>query len=307
MSHFSVLVITDNKPTEDALNDILAPWHEFECTGWNNQYVIDEDVTEESLGYGEGDLLKALSYHGLEDKVVADESEVNREVDHKYGYAIVKDGKLIKAVNRTNPNNKWDWWVIGGRFSGHLRLKPGATPTLGRRGLMGAHADDHPIATDQAMLSDVDLHTMREEARARALQLWDEVHETVADKPEFQTWDEIRESAGGIAAGIDIARERFWGQPAVAALKERFPRSWGLDRELDAAKRTRDEYGQRNADDAIGTFAFVKDGQWIERGQMGWFACVANEKDRAAWSAEFNKMLDALPPTTWLTVVDCHI
>jgi hypothetical protein len=303
MSHFSVLVITDNKPTEDALNDVLAPWHEFECTGWNNQFVIDVDVTEESLDYGEGDFLKALSYHGLEDKIVAEESEVDREAEHKYGYAVVQDGKLIKAVNRTNPNKKWDWWVMGGRFSGHLSLKPGSTPTLGRRGLMGSHSDDHPLAADQAMVADVDLHTMREEARNRALKLWDEVHETVTDLPPIEDWDQLRKSA----PTIDAARKQYWEQPAVVALKERFPDSWGLDRQVDAAKRARDEYGQREADNAITTFALVKEGQWIKRGEMGWFACVSNEKDQADWSSEFNKMLDTLPSTAWLTVVDCHI
>lgn len=284
MSHFSVLVITEQQPTEDALNDILAPWHEFECTGWNNQYVIDADVTEESLGYGEGDLNKALSYHGLEDKIVADEADVNREIDHKYGYAIVRDGKLIKAVNRTNPNKKWDWWVVGGRFSGRLLLKSGVT-------------------VNQAMLCTIDLHAMREDARSRAIKLWDEVHETVSGLPTIEDWNQIRKTA----QSIDAARERYWAQPAVTALKERFPKSWGLDREVEAAGRARDEYGQREADDAISTFAFVKDGQWIERGEMGWFACVANEREQADWSAEFNKMLDTLPPTAWLTVVDCHI
>lgn len=41
MSHFAVLVIGDNP------NEQLAPYHEFECTGKNDQYVQDIDVTEE--------------------------------------------------------------------------------------------------------------------------------------------------------------------------------------------------------------------------------------------------------------------
>src|SRR5579871_1381527 len=42
MSHFSVLVIGPN------VEEQLAPYHEFECTGDDNQYVIDEDQTEEA-------------------------------------------------------------------------------------------------------------------------------------------------------------------------------------------------------------------------------------------------------------------
>jgi hypothetical protein len=48
MSHFSVMVFTRGEPTEEELQRILLPWHEFECTGYDNQYVVDLDVTEES-------------------------------------------------------------------------------------------------------------------------------------------------------------------------------------------------------------------------------------------------------------------
>lgn len=41
MSHFAVLVIGDN------VNEQLVPYHEFECTGNNNQFVQDMDVTDE--------------------------------------------------------------------------------------------------------------------------------------------------------------------------------------------------------------------------------------------------------------------
>lgn len=33
MSHFSVLVITDRVPTDDVLEEVLLPFHEYECTG----------------------------------------------------------------------------------------------------------------------------------------------------------------------------------------------------------------------------------------------------------------------------------
>jgi len=41
MSHFAVLVIGDNH------EELLAPFHEFECTGNNDQYVQEFDKTEE--------------------------------------------------------------------------------------------------------------------------------------------------------------------------------------------------------------------------------------------------------------------
>ena len=37
MSHFSVMVIGGN------VEEQLQPYHEFECTGINDQYVVDVD------------------------------------------------------------------------------------------------------------------------------------------------------------------------------------------------------------------------------------------------------------------------
>ncbi len=48
MSHFALLVVT-NTNSEDELNAALAPFHEFECTGLDDQYVVDVDITDEYL------------------------------------------------------------------------------------------------------------------------------------------------------------------------------------------------------------------------------------------------------------------
>lgn len=45
MSHAACLVITDQEPTAAVLGRILQPWHEFECTGTDDQYVKDIDET----------------------------------------------------------------------------------------------------------------------------------------------------------------------------------------------------------------------------------------------------------------------
>ena len=42
-------------------------------------------------------------------------------------------------------------------------------------------------------------------------------------------------------------------------------------------------------------FCFVNDnGEWIERGQMGWFAMVANEKKKETWGEEFKSYVQSL-------------
>jgi hypothetical protein len=45
---------------------------------------------------------------------------------------------------------------------------------------------------------------------------------------------------------------------------------------------------------------------WVERGQMGWWACVSNEKKRSDWEQEVKALL-AKYPDLYAVNVDCHI
>lgn len=333
----------------------MAPYHEFECTGDDNEYVVDIDKTEEALAafnkatvsrmkspdgalhtlfdengnwkqefsregeYGRRELHVPAGHEKVE--VPASEQESAAQwISSYYGWGIAgkssgdetkygfieidAEGNVVRCVDRTNPNAKWDWYVVGGRWSGFLRAKPGTDVSLGRRGLLGAHADGHRLATDQAMLANVDLDTMRAEKRAEFELRWDKAHAAAAHLPAPLTWEEMEASH----PKIDTRREAYWAQEAIVALKAAFDNPWDLNEPLAAlAEKDRAAYGQRGANKALVTFALVKDGRWFERGKMGWWAMVADEKDAAAWSDEFAKLLNDLPPTTWLTVIDCHI
>ena len=57
----------------------------------------------------------------------------------------------------------------------------------------------------------------------------------------------------------------------------------------------------------ISVFAVVKDGKWYERGKMGWFGVVTDEKDKDEWREQVKQLLVSLPPDTLLTMYDCHI
>lgn len=55
-------------------------------------------------------------------------------------------------------------------------------------------------------------------------------------------------------------------------------------------------------------FAFITpDGEWNEKGEMGWCGCVSNEKKEVDWEAEFKDFIDNLDDDVLVTVVDCHI
>ena len=61
--------------------------------------------------------------------------------------------------------------------------------------------------------------------------------------------------------------------------------------------------------DKIGTpYAYVDtNGNWYERGVMGWFGISTNDKDEKSWDDEFKKFINNQKKSTIVTLVDCHI
>lgn len=281
MSHFTVLVIGEFPELQ------LAPYHEFECTGVDDEYVQDIDITDKVRE-------KGLDWFGMEGGAVSSEDQVNKQGAHKYGYAIVVDGELVKAVRRTNPNAKWDYYRVGGRWTGAFKLKEGASGVLGSPGLVTKPAQEG--YADQALKRDIDFEQMRSDAEAAARARWKKTQQ-ITDGETWDSWDTVRARHSSHAE----ARTEYWEQPAMKLLIE--AGEW----EDDDLLLDEDAYAQLRRDAECARFAFLRDGIWTEQGKMGWWATVSDETDEATWNRAFNEMLDGLPDDTLLTVVDCHI
>lgn len=307
MSHFSVMVIGQNVAAQ------LQPYHEFECTGTNDEFVQDIDVTaeikERMTGDGAETLDDALGFYGLEDKIVDDESKVEKvgdECAHKYGFAIVKDGQLVRAVTRTNPNKTWDWWVVGGRWSGFLKLKPGSTGELGERGLMGSCANAGAGRADVALKGSIDIAGMRDEAGTEAAATWDKaaaakVAAGLDENTTWESWDAVRAKHPG---DIEAARTEYHAQPAKAAISKVFD-SFFFN--ADALLVGREAYIEQARNAALSPYALVKDGQWFAKGRMGWWGMSDDKLTQDDWNRKVCELLNSLPDETQITIVDCHI
>ncbi len=296
MSHFTVLVISEkNLSDPKILGDILQPYHEYECTGIDDEYVIDVDVTEETKeafakhADGETDIIKfAKEWHGA--KAVQGD-----------------DGNSTKFVTRTNPNAKWDWWQLGGRFNEKLLAKD---PRAAKRGSK-SFLDTDPVGEgfDLLQRSNLDLDKMRDNAGSKAADKYDAMNLAVGNTDRTYTpWDILREAMTAAGRPIDEAREKFHAQPIVQVLsKAGFLSFWSGDQDIQDYLAGRDHMIQL-AREGVGVFyAVLKGGQWYQRGQMGWFGMSLDEKDRGEWRRECAKLLDETPGDHWLAVVDCHI
>lgn len=232
--------------------------------------------------------------------------------------ALDASGGDKDEVWQENPNRKWDWYVIGGRWGGYFRLKPGKKGKLGDPSTFDRIQGDSRDKTkvDQALKGDIDFDGMRAEEYAEGLAQYDAAASLFPDGkiPQLQrTWQQILNDK--TVPNIDEKRKLYHAQPAavlknnlrqrkdLTKLQERFA-VWG---DLEDYACTREEFAQRRANGAISTYAVLKDGQWFAKGEMGWFGMSNDELTETDWLQKFNEMIDALPDDTLLTVVDCHI
>lgn len=295
MSHFCVYVVGDD------VGEQLAPYHEFECTGLDDQYVQDIDKTEKAR--------QTYQRSGLDTPLREDEElpeNVSHEAwwisqyfgagilhpgearteAHKYGFVEVDEqGEVLRFVDRTNPNAKWDWWVVGGRWSNSLKTKFGYASEALRKDISFALAREiryrEACAEFDAWTALVAKHG--EPPLFTALLAEMPVQEARKQYHSHPIWVAMRDS------GVD-ALAHFWGCPVTF---------FGKDREA---------FAYRQALYEITPYAVVKDGKWLARGEMGWFGVSHDDvEDRLAWSESVVKMLEELPPDTRITVVDCHI
>lgn len=136
MSHFAVLVAVKDG---EELEDILEPYNE---QTEHQEYKEFHDMTDEVMDDWENKTMNGAYINGILTPAWDIKNDLVLEVQ-KYpmqlyyvdfetyvrDYAGFSAPLIINGEKRYgywhNPNAKWDWWVIGGRWNGMLRNKDG--------------------------------------------------------------------------------------------------------------------------------------------------------------------------------------
>ena len=173
----------------------------------------------------------------------------------------------------------------------------------GNSGLMGANKHD----ADQARKGDIDIEYMRMEAEASAREKYQKIAAVFAEGsiPKIKTWPEFLAEVKANTLTIDDARKAYHDQVPVQMCEA--AKVFDFFENLDSFQVSEEEYVRVARDAAIVPFALVKDGKWFEKGEMGWWGCVGNEKEQDHWNEEFAKLFDTISDDEIVTVVDCHI
>jgi hypothetical protein len=327
MSHFTVLVIGGD------VDEQLAPFQENNMGDCPRQYLEFQDQEDEyrdsfenesrkmvrlkdgSLVPTYDDMFRVQGHGVMSDgpsHVVPDDLE-QIKVPFKELYADFetyvkeyhgheeRDPETGRYGYWENPNRKWDWYQVGGRWSGFFKLKPGAKGALGERGVLGNVPS--PGHADQVTKGDVDWNAMRDDAEREARTHWNRMNDVIAGRP-FRAWDEVTREMKG--RPVEEMRTMYHSQPVIGDLQK--AGLLGFMADGLAEFREGVDAAARRARNSVGVpFAILKDGQWYERGRMGWFGTSSDEMSQDEWNAKFAELIDGLSDDTPLTLVDCHI
>jgi hypothetical protein len=306
MSHFTVLCIGKDPEGQ------LEPFNErTEVDEYQTGIVPDIDIASFRSHYTSVNLEDERN--SFTEKTVEENLKLTfEELYDKYGddwngksWKETPDGKLGE-FSTFNPDGKWDWFQLGGRWSGFLKLKKGVKGTKGEPGLFGTKSTKRGWC-DQALKKDIDFDGMRDAAGKEGEKHYKMVLKTFGGTiPTLDvTWDELIDETNHEynKLSIEQKREMYHSQPAMEEVKKHSDKlGWGF--ELKPYQSPIEDYVKRCRENAIGTFAVLVEDNWYEKGEMGWFGITHNENPN--WSSEFQKLLDSVDDDTLISLYDCH-
>lgn len=229
-----------------------------------------------------------------------------------YPQTVEQDGGIVAGA-------RWDWWSVGGRWTGYFDVKPEAlgSPQLinGVPGTMGQRNAD-PSKCDGGPRGMLDFEGMRAGAARKAEADWTAFHNAMSPYPDTRGWSYFRgKIIDGGSYTIDDARHDYRSQPGRIALRGTAIALRGTafeyfgDCPIDHFSPMLGPFTARAAAQEVPGYALLDlDGVWREPGRMGWLAMSdETDKSKAQYTEMANKYLDDLDPATILVVVDVHI
>ena len=176
-----------------------------------------------------------------------------------------------KPARWYNPNARWDWYCVGGRWRGQLKLLEG------RKGWYGSDYSEEERKQlekgrcDCAHVNDCDF-SRDQEVYNKALRFWDVV---VEGKPRT----EEEKDALFFVFKPEYYRQQFG---------------------------TRENYA-RHQSDFLPYAYLTPDGEWHETGRMGWWGMDDNTYEKREKKNTELRQYILSHPNEYIAIVDCHI
>ena len=272
MSHFTVMVITSDGDYEKALEPFDESIEVEPYISKTREKCIQELVEYKRRYDNHDEKFNRQWFEENFNDVNFYDGKSIYEAYKKYNdyYDYDEEGNVLSTYN---PNSKWDWYQLGGRWKGTLRLKEGAKVMReSDTSWTNSNEEVQEGYTDFAQVKDID---------------W---------SPDYKDLE---------------YHKRFWeinveGKPLKDGEKEEdFKSFWNAKYYLDKYG-TIDNYIDDNCN--ITTYAILNHGEWIEPGKMGWWGCShATEDGNMVYRQVYKDIIKNLNPEDYIAIVDCHI
>jgi hypothetical protein len=220
------------------------------------------------------------------------------------------DEETDRYCYRENKNCKWDWYQLGGRWRGFFKTKKNATGTIGTKSFYDKAPREGYV--DQCLRKDIDFEGMKEDSRKESQQEIDGIFEWMDGYMDnLETWNEIRDRF----ENVDEARAYYKNTPFKkrwdeGANAEKIPyclMSDPIESYCLKESNPKEAYINKQMKNCFVTFAVIKDGEWYERGDMGWWGITSNEKNEDEWSEQVFRLIVEADDNTMFSMYDCHI
>lgn len=387
MTHFSVVIITKEQPDGDLIENLMAPYKEYD--GEDGRFLRDVDITEETReqyatrterrykapdgtlhdpwtdefyrdptaeeeakhgpfhGFGVGggiswnskDWNDGKGYRGKIQFVPDGWTEVNiptselmsfpdfirdyheyesitewaqpdYDDEHAHGYFVINDaGEVTKVFRRYNPEGHWDWYEIGGRWSGELRV---IDPSL------GYPAQDHWTGKspengfDVSRRDNLDIDAMRSAVSGQRRKWFNDIAgragvELATLERMLHLYRDIHQKWLALDPRPRGNDYRDW---LIANVEEGETLHKVINATFDTPELKEGQTIEAYIADVVplSAHAMIIDGKWMQRGKMGWWASMHNEAmSHEEWTATVWKTIEQTPGDHWISVVDCHV
>ena len=297
MSHFTVAIITKGMPTREVIEKALEPFDEDkDVLHYKSKEELINQKRKEIEDYKNGtyaEYLKDKEKYLEECKNKSHIKYITEEFPKKLEWTdeecyldaikyeneedIMSDGSVRSTYN---PLSKWDWYQIGGRWAGMLKVNAGNND-VGYGEKSWGWEDRNPYERGEENIQRVDI------ARVKDIITYD----PDTYKGSIRFWELYIE-------GQEPQTEKEKEMIEWAYKKEYYIRKYG----------TKEKYAE--IESTFHTWAIItKDGEWHEPGTMGWFACSsATTDEEVAFIENYKKVVfDNAEDDDYMTIVDCHI
>lgn len=350
MSHFSVLVRLPGwcVDLEGELAKILLPYKESGCGDEDplelKQYLKFQDDEDEYLDKFKTDTCSRVRLPDGESVSAYDERFRNRnrdllsndeqyifpkgsvkeEVPLNVAYTSFEeymsdycgykqmDPKTNRYGRWSNPNQKWDYWRIGGRWRGKLPLKNdfafgGYGPVSYEWNYEEGGAPSGEMNADFTPISNINFAEVERLTEEKLRKFWGEWQELLAGK-KFDFGDGPRDRALSLGMLDCKSQSELTGTEFKVVQWEN--RDDLKEPRYDVFKNVTIEWLRERSGvfSPISTWARLDANGWQEKGEMGWFGCGSGTPESTAKFAQSHlEWIKSGDQGDVLVVVDCHI